>query len=138
MAIVSHRPITPAQRFYLKNQSDEITKKTPEKSLVKSNHRAKGRNCYGRITSRRRGGGHKRKYRIIDFHRRNHLNEPATVEAIEYDPNRTANIALIVYADGTKNYILAPNKLVVGSQIMSSDKAIEFEVGNAMPLVKRF
>jgi len=110
----------------------EITKKSPEKSLVVSLKKNSGRNNQGKITVRHRGGGHKIKYRMIDF-KRNKDGIPAKVSAIEYDPNRTANIALIVYADGEKSYILAPNKLVVGDTLMSGAKA-EIRIGNALPL----
>jgi len=133
MAIIKHRPITPTQRFYTQNKCEELDKKRPERSLTVSKHRAKGRNCYGRITSRRRGGGHKRKYRIIDFARRK-LDVEATVKSLEYDPNRSANIALIEYTDGEIAYILAPNKLAVGDKIISSNGQIEYNIGNAMPL----
>ncbi len=110
----------------------EITKKSPEKSLVVSLKKNSGRNNQGKITVRHRGGGHKIKYRMIDF-KRNKDGIPAKVTAIEYDPNRTANIALIVYADGEKRYILAPNKLVVGDTLMSGPTA-EVRIGNALPL----
>ncbi len=110
----------------------EVTKKSPEKSLVVSLKKNSGRNNQGKITVRHRGGGHKIKYRMIDF-KRNKDGIPAKVTAIEYDPNRTANIALIVYADGEKRYILAPNKLVVGDTLMSGPTA-EVRIGNALPL----
>jgi len=110
----------------------EITKKSPEKSLVVSLKKNSGRNNQGKITVRHRGGGHKIKYRMIDF-KRNKDGIPAKVSAIEYDPNRTANIALIVYADGEKRYILSPNKLVVGDTLMSGPTA-EVRIGNALPL----
>jgi large subunit ribosomal protein L2 len=110
----------------------EITRSEPEKSLVKYKHRAKGRNNRGVITSRRRGGGHKRLYRIIDF-RRDKLNIPARVAEIEYDPNRNARIALLYYQDGEKRYILHPDKLAVGTTVISGPDA-PIEVGNALPL----
>lgn len=111
---------------------EEITKKKPEKSLLVALNKNAGRNVYGRITVRRRGGGHKRKYRVIDFKRyKDHI--PARVAGIEYDPNRTANIALLHYADGEKRYILAPLGLQVGHTVMSGEKA-EIRPGNAMPL----
>jgi large subunit ribosomal protein L2 len=110
----------------------EITKKTPEKSLVVSKSSKAGRNAQGKITVRHRGGGEKRKYRIIDF-KRYKDDIPATVKAIEYDPNRSANIALICYADGQKTYILAPNGLQVGTTLMNGPKA-EIKVGNCLPL----
>ena len=110
----------------------EITKKTPEKSLVVSKSSTAGRNAQGKITVRHRGGGEKRKYRIIDF-KRYKDDIPATVKAIEYDPNRSANIALICYADGQKAYILAPNGLQVGTTLMNGPKA-EIKVGNCLPL----
>ena len=100
MPILQQKPVTPSGRFYLKNKV-EVSKKRPEKSLTKGHHRKKGRNTYGRITSRRRGGGHKRLYRTIDF-RRNRFDESAKITSIEYDPNRTAHIALLKYGDGEK------------------------------------
>jgi len=111
----------------------EITKSTPEKSLVVSLKKHAGRNAQGKITVRHRGGGARRKYRIIDFKRNSKDNIPAKVVAIEYDPNRTANIALLCYADGVKSYILAPQGLTVGQTVMSGDKA-EARVGNCLPL----
>lgn len=123
MALASNRPLTPGQRFLVRNKQ-ELSKKRPEKDLVESIHNPKGRNCYGRITSRRRGGGHKKLYRRIDF-RRAKLDVPATVIALEYDPNRSANIALIEYTDGEKAYILAPNGLNVGDQVISASGTVE-------------
>jgi ribosomal protein L2 len=111
----------------------EITKSTPEKSLVVSLKKHAGRNAQGKITVRHRGGGARRKYRLIDFKRNSKDNIPAKVVAIEYDPNRTANIALLCYADGVKSYILAPQGLAVGQTVMSGDKA-EARVGNCLPL----
>jgi large subunit ribosomal protein L2 len=132
MPLLEKRPLTPGTRFRVQNKT-EVSKKRPEKKLTESIKKSGGRNNYGRITSRRRGGGHKRLYRIVDF-RRNKLDVPAVVEAIEYDPNRTANIALLKYEDGEKAYILAPNGLKVGDTIVSSNSKIAFNVGNNMPL----
>ena len=132
MPLVKSRPLTPGQRFLTLNKA-EVSKKRPERKLCVYNHKKKGRNCYGRITSRRRGGGHKRIYRIIDF-RRDKIDIPATVQAIEYDPNRTANIALLAYADGEKRYILAPRGVKEGDQLLSVDQRVEFSPGYSMPL----
>ena len=132
MAILQQKPVTPSGRFYFKNKV-ELSKKRPEKSLTSGFHRKKGRNTYGRITSRRRGGGHKRLYREIDF-RRIRFNEVAEVIALEYDPNRTANLALIKFKDGEKAYILAPESVDVGALLVSSNEGCEFKPGNAMPL----
>jgi large subunit ribosomal protein L2 len=132
MPIVQSRPITPGQRFLQRNRTG-LTLNDPVKSLTKSKHRAKGRNCYGRITSRRRGGGHKRLYRQIDF-KRSKLEVPGKVERLEYDPNRSAHIALITYEDNEQRYILAPKGLELGTSIISSANAVGFDVGNAMPL----
>ncbi|HBH25065.1 MAG TPA: 50S ribosomal protein L2 [Cytophagales bacterium] len=134
MAIKKIRPVTPGQRFRLAPVFADITKGTPEKSLTVSNKKTGGRNNSGKMTMRYMGGGHKRKLRIIDFKRPKH-NIPATVKAIEYDPNRTARIALLYYKDGAKSYILAPEGLQVGQVIMSGDD-IAPEVGNALPLSK--
>jgi len=112
---------------------EEITRTKPEKSLIRPLTRKAGRNAYGRITVRHRGGGHARQYRLIDF-RRNKFDIPARVDSIEYDPNRSARIALLVYADGEKRYILAPLGLRVGNTVISSRKGVEVYVGNAMPL----
>jgi large subunit ribosomal protein L2 len=112
---------------------DEITRVEPEKSLIAPLSHKAGRNTYGRITVRHRGGGHARKYRIIDF-KRDKLNIPARVDSIEYDPNRSSRIALLVYADGEKRYILAPLGLRVGNTVLSSDDEAEIRVGNALPL----
>ena len=121
MGTRSYRPYTPSTRQVTISDFAEITKTEPEKSLTTSKHRAKGRNNTGRITSRRRGGGHKQLYRIIDFKRDKH-NIPAKVAAIEYDPNRNARIALLYYQDGEKRYILHPNGLKVGTIIISGPK----------------
>ncbi|WP_404425611.1 50S ribosomal protein L2 [Nibricoccus sp. IMCC34717] len=129
------RPLTPAGRFTSLNDSSGITKKRPERALVESQSKSGGRNVYGRVTSRHRGGGHKRLYRKIDF-RRDLLDLPAKVQAIEYDPNRSANLALIAYANGDKAYILAPEGLAIGTTIVASNKATtnDFLVGNNFPL----
>ena len=132
MGTRSYRPYTPSTRQMTVSDFAEITKSEPEKSLVVSIHRAKGRNNRGVITSRRRGGGHKRLYRIIDFRRDKH-SIPATVVAIEYDPNRNARIALVQYQDGEKRYILHPVGLALGTTIMSVPDA-PIEDGNALPL----
>ncbi len=134
MGTRSYRPYTPGTRERVVSDFAEITRSEPEKSLTKFEHRAKGRNNRGVITSRRRGGGHKRLYRQIDFRRDKH-NIPAKVASIEYDPNRNARIALLYYQDGEKRYILHPAGLSVGTIITSgADSAIE--VGNALPLSK--
>ena len=132
MGTRSYRPYTPSTRQAVVSDFNEITKSEPEKSLVKSVHRAKCRNNRGVITSRHQGGGHKRLYRIIDFRRDKH-NIPAKVAAIEYDPNRNARIALLFYRDGEKRYILHPNGLKVGTTIISGPDA-PIEDGNALPL----
>lgn len=127
-------PYTPSRRFYEPNVQTLDTCNDPESKLTKNKHRHKGRNCYGRITSRRRGGGHKRLYRLIDF-KRNKIDIPAKVQTIEYDPNRSANIALISYADGEKTYIIAPQGIQTGDVIVNHDKAIEeYNDGISMPL----
>lgn len=130
MGIKKFKPTTPSLRQMAVMNSDALTKgKSPEKSLLAVKTKNAGRNAHGRITVRRRGGGVKQKYRIIDF-KRQKQDIPATVKAIEYDPNRTCNIALIAYADGEKTYILAPNGLNVGDVIVSSDNA-DIKVGNS-------
>lgn len=134
MALKKYKATTPSLRFRMDLTSDEITKKEPEKSLLKPLTKSGGRNNHGRITAWQRGGGHKRKYRIIDFKRKK-TDIPATVKAIEYDPNRSARIALLYYADGEKRYILAPDGLKVGDTLMSGENA-EIRVGNSMPLEK--
>ncbi|MSR64682.1 MAG: 50S ribosomal protein L2 [Verrucomicrobiae bacterium] len=134
MAVRTFRPLTPGQRFKTAYSFEEITKSKPEKSLTEAIRRTGGRNCYGRTTSRFMGGGHKRRYRIIDF-KRDRKDEPATVESVEYDPNRTCRIALIKYPDGEKRYILSPEGLKVGQTVMSGENAPP-EVGNALPLKK--
>lgn len=129
------RPLTPAQRFTSLNDSAGVVSKRPERALTESHGKSGGRNVYGRVTTRHRGGGHKRLYRIIDF-KRALLNQPAKVQSIEYDPNRSARIALISYANGVKTYILAPEGLKIGATIIASDKATtnDFLVGNNFPL----
>ena len=133
MPVRNYKPTTASRRKMSTLVNDEITKTTPEKSLVVTVKKNAGRNNQGKITVRHQGGGVKRKYRIIDF-KRNKLDVPGTVSAIEYDPNRTANIALISYKDGEKRYIIAPNGLKVGDVIVSSENA-DIKVGNALPLV---
>lgn len=132
MSIKKYKATSPAVRQMAVSKFEEITKTEPEKSLVTSLNRTGGRNVQGRITSRHRGGGAKRKYRIIDF-KRNKDGIPGKVATIEYDPNRTANIALIHYVDGEKRYILAPNKLEVGDLIESGPEA-DIKIGNCLPL----
>ncbi|MFN2284848.1 MAG: 50S ribosomal protein L2 [Anaerolineae bacterium] len=133
MAIKNYKPTSPGRRWMTGQTFEEITRTEPEKSLVRPLYKKSGRNTYGRITVRHRGGGHARQYRLIDF-RRNKFDIPARVESIEYDPNRSARIALLVYADGEKRYILAPLGLRVGNTVVSSKKNAEVYVGNAMPL----
>jgi large subunit ribosomal protein L2 len=132
MATKSYKPTSPGLRERTTSSFHEITKSKPEKSLTKGKPKTGGRNSIGRVTSRFIGGGHKQKYRDIDFKRQKH-NIPAKVQAIEYDPNRTARIALLAYADGEKRYILAPDGLVVGQTLMSGPEA-DILVGNALPL----
>ena len=133
MAIIKRRPLTPALR-YTELSRNEVDNKRPERSLTESVHRAKGRNCYGRVTSRRRGGGHKKLYRRIDF-KRDILDVPATVQAIEYDPFRTSYIALVKYENGEIRYIIAPEGLKKGDVIVSTNKKQEeFKVGMSLPL----
>src|SRR5688572_4854779 len=132
MALKKLRPLTPGQRFRLAPAFTEITTNEPEKSLLAPSKKSGGRNNQGRMTMRYMGGGHKKKYRMIDFTRAK-ANVPATVTTIEYDPNRTARIALIQYADGEKAYIIAPAGLTVGQTVMSGP-GIAPEVGNCLPL----
>ncbi|MCK9221830.1 MAG: 50S ribosomal protein L2 [Limnochordia bacterium] len=132
MAIKSYKPTTPGRRDMTGSSFEGLSKTTPEKSLVTPLNSRGGRNNYGRITARHRGGGHKRSYRLIDF-KRDKDNVPAKVAAIEYDPNRTARIALLHYADGEKRYILAPLGLSVGDQVMSGPTA-DIKAGNCLPL----
>jgi large subunit ribosomal protein L2 len=134
MAIKKLKPTTPGTRHRSQASFEEITKSEPEKSLLAPVKRTGGRNNRGRMTVRHQGGGHKRRYRIIDF-KRNKTGIPAKVAAIEYDPNRTARIALLVYADGEKRYIIAPNGLAVGTQVVSGPDAPP-ELGNCLPLAR--
>ena len=133
MGIKTFNPYTPSRRAMTQLDNKEITKDSPEKSLTASLKKNAGRNNQGKITVRHHGGGSRRKYRIIDFKRNSKDDIPARVVSIEYDPNRTANIALICYADGEKAYILAPEGLKVGDKVMSGEKA-EVKVGNCLPL----
>jgi len=133
MGIKTYNPYTPSRRNMTSSDFSEITTSTPEKSLLVSLKKNAGRNNQGKITVRHQGGGSRRKYRIIDFKRNSKDGIQATVKTIEYDPNRTANIALICYADGSKSYILAPNGLKVGQTVMSGATA-EVKVGNCLPL----
>src|SRR3990170_5373521 len=132
MAIKKHKPTSPGRRFATFLQHEAVTKDEPEKSLTEGLKKSGGRNAHGRVTSRHRGGGARRHYRIIDFKRRKD-NVPAKVASVEYDPNRSARIALLHYADGEKRYILAPNNLKVGQTVMSGEK-VEPESGNCMPI----
>ena len=132
MGIKTYNPYTPSRRHMTGLDFTDVTKSTPEKSLTTSLKKTAGRNNQGKITVRHRGGGVRRKYRIIDFKRRKD-GIPATVTAIEYDPNRTANIALLTYADGEKAYIIAPNKVAVGATVMNGPDA-EIKVGNCLPM----
>jgi large subunit ribosomal protein L2 len=132
MALKKFRPYTPSRRYYTVADFAELSKVEPERSLIAKSRRTGGRNNTGRVTDINLGGGHKRKYRIIDF-KRNKLNVPGKIVTIEYDPNRTARIALVAYADGEKRYILAPIGLKVGDQILAGDQA-EVKVGNTLPL----
>jgi large subunit ribosomal protein L2 len=132
MGIKTNKPTSPGRRFQTSSTFDEITRTKPEKSLIRPLKTTGGRNSLGRMTVRHRGGGHKRRYREIDF-RRDKEGIPAKVASIEYDPNRSANIALLHYADGEKRYIIAPNKLQVGDRIIAGPDA-EINIGNAIPL----
>ncbi len=134
MALKTFRPLTPSLRWTSISDFAEITKHRPERSLTEAKRKTGGRNCHGRNTSRGMGGGHKQRYRLIDF-KRNKIGIPAKVEGIEYDPNRSARIALLAYKDGEKRYILAPAGLQVGATIMSGPEA-ELAAGNALPLNK--
>ena len=133
MSVRKLKPITPGQRFRVVNGFDAITTDKPEKSLIAPHKKSGGRNSQGKMTMRYKGGGHKRRYRIIDFKRDKH-GIPATVASIEYDPNRTAFIALLNYQDGEKRYIVAQNGLQVGQNVVSDSEAAAPEIGNAMPL----
>src|SRR5208282_5904870 len=132
MPIKTYRPTTPTRRFQTIATREEITKQTPEKSLVTKKQRTGGRSSTGRVSSRFIGGGHKQAYRIVDF-KRDKVGIPAVVAAVEYDPNRSARIALLNYADGEKRYILQPDGLKVGQKVLSGPDA-DILVGNALPL----
>jgi large subunit ribosomal protein L2 len=132
MIVKKVKPTSPGRRFQEYSTFEEITTTTPEKSLLRTMRKKGGRNCYGRITCRHRGGGHRRHYRVIDF-KRNKQGIPAKVASIEYDPNRSARIALLNYIDGEKRYILAPVNLKVGDTIMAGETA-DIKPGNALPL----
>ena len=134
MAVKKFRPTTPTLRYKTVNSFEELTRSKPEKSLLAAAvGKSGGRNNQGRMTMRRRGGGHKRRYRVIDF-KRTKLDVPGRVSAIEYDPNRSAFIALVVYADGDKRYILAPLGLKIGTEVIAGPNA-PIQVGNALPLI---
>ena len=132
MAVKKLKPTSPGRRFQTVSDFESVTRSAPEKSLLGKQKRSSGRNVYGRVTSRHRGGGHKRRYRIVDF-RRTKDGIPAKVAAIEYDPNRNARIALLHYVDGEKRYILAPLGLAVGDMLESGSGA-DIKTGNALPL----
>ncbi|MCK4775999.1 MAG: 50S ribosomal protein L2 [Candidatus Krumholzibacteria bacterium] len=132
MGIKKFKPITPTQRYRTVSDFSDITRKTPEKSLLEPLKKTGGRNNKGRITMRRRGGGHKQRYRVVDFKRKKQ-GVPAKVATIEYDPSRSARIALLHYVDGDKRYILAPNDLKVGDTVVSGPDA-DIKAGNALPL----
>ena len=132
MPIKTYRPVTPTRRFQTVVSREDITKETPEKSLVEKIQRTGGRNSTGRVTSRFIGGGHKKAYRVIDF-KRDKFGIPATVASVEYDPNRSARIALLNYADGEKRYIIHPEGLTVGMKVMSGPTA-DILLGNSLPL----
>ena len=132
MAIKIYKPTSPGRRFQTSLDFEEITRSTPEKSLTRGKNRSGGRNVNGRITLRHRGGGHKRRYRLVDFRRRKD-GVPAKVASIEYDPNRSARIALLHYADGAKTYILAPANLSVGDTVIAGEGS-DRKVGNTMEL----
>ena len=133
MALISRKPTSAGRRFQTATDFAEITRSEPEKSLVRPLKKSGGRNSYGRVTAYHRGGGHKRRYRLIDF-KRNKLEVPAKVATIEYDPNRTTRIALLHYVDGEKRYILAPQGLQVGDMVVSSATA-DIKPGNTLPLL---
>ncbi len=132
MALISRKPTSAGRRFQTSSDFAEITRTAPEKSLVKTLKKTGGRNNVGRVTARHRGGGHKRRYRLIDF-KRNKLEVPAKVASIEYDPNRTTRIALLHYLDGEKRYILAPQDLKVGDTVVAGPEA-DIKPGNSLPL----
>jgi len=133
MAIRTHKPTSPGKRHQVSVHNPDLSTKRPEKSLVAPLKSSAGRNSYGRITSRHRGGGHKRKYRIIDW-KRNKVGIPAQVTALEYDPNRSAHIALLQYSDGEKRYILAPSNITVGDTVMAGAD-VDIKPGNCLPMV---
>ncbi|HHB76757.1 MAG TPA: 50S ribosomal protein L2 [Desulfobulbus sp.] len=133
MALKTHKPTSPGKRHQVSVQSPELSTKKPEKTLLAPLKKNGGRNSYGRITARHRGGGHKRKYRIIDW-KRDKTGVAGTVTAIEYDPNRSAHIALVTYSDGEKRYILAPSKISVGDVIMAGAD-VDIKPGNCLPMV---
>ncbi len=135
MAVKDYNPTTPSRRHMMASDFSQVTTDKPEKSLLRPLKKSGGRNVRGKITCRHKGGGHRRRYRVIDFKRRK-FDVPAKVSTIEYDPNRSARIALLTYADGAKAYILAPNALKVGETVMSSMNAIDPIPGNSMPLLK--
>ncbi len=132
MSIKIHKPTSPGKRHHVSVHQELLSDKEPEKSLLSSLHNTGGRNAYGRITTRHKGGGHKRQYRIVDW-KRNKAEIPAKVAAIEYDPNRSANLALLVYADGEKTYILAPNGISIGDIVVSGAGA-DIKLGNCLPM----
>lgn len=132
MAIVKTKPTSPGRRFLVKVVNKEIHKGNPHGPLVVSNKNTAGRNCHGRITAWQRGGGHKQKYRIIDW-KRNKVGIPGVIERLEYDPNRTANIALVLYKDGERCYIIAPKGIQVGAEVVSGQDA-PVAIGNCLPL----
>ena len=133
MALKNFKPVTPSLRELVIVDRSGLYKGNPEKTLTEGKSSSGGRNNYGRVTVRFRGGGHKQRYRIVDFRRREKLGQTATVERIEYDPNRTAFIALISFEDGTKSYILAPQRLAAGDKVVAAEQA-DIKPGNAMPL----
>ena len=132
MGIKKYKPTSPGRRFQTCSDFEELTTAEPEKGLLRPVKRSGGRNCYGRLTSRHIGGGHKRRYRVIDF-RRDKDEIQARVASIEYDPNRSSRIALLNYVDGEKRYIIAPAKMEVGTVVESGDKA-DIKPGNTVPL----
>lgn len=132
MPLKSYKPTSPSRRYYNDYDFSQLSKKDPEKALVEKKTSTGGRNNFGRVTSRFRGGGHKRRYRVIDW-RRDKIGVPATVAALEYDPNRTGRLALLNYVDGEKRYILAPDGLKVGDQVISSRNA-DIKPGNSLPI----
>ena len=133
MTIVKSRPTSPGRRFRVKISNSDLYKGQPYEPLLTKLNKSGGRNNQGRITTRHIGGGHKKRYRIIDF-KRNKDNIPATVERLEYDPNRNANIALLLYADGERRYIIAPKNLKSGDKLMSGEKS-SINIGNTLPLL---